>query len=122
MLLAQAAAEPHYIVITSIVTAGSVIITALIKFTPRKVLNGEGQRLVTKVEYAEMQARVPVLEKAFERETQYTHEAVHDLSDRLQNMQLKQALANQKLDDICDHLRIKRRYSPSGDSDPNLKS
>jgi hypothetical protein len=108
-------AETEPIVITSIISAGVVIMTAMIKFVPRKHSNGKGDLLAKAVDVVEIKGRLTVLENATVKESEYTHRSMHTIRDNLHNLQLKQALMDQKLDDICDKLRIKRTLNPRHD-------
>src|SRR5947207_530488 len=74
--------------VAAIVGCFGAIIVALIKWMPRKLVNGNGERFATQVQHVEMMARVASLEREAAKEGKYVHDAIHDIRDFLQAIEI----------------------------------
>lgn len=108
-ILAQAASDANAVIITAIIMGGGALITALVKWTPRKHVNGSGELLAKASKVTELESRLSVVESGLKSEKEYNHKNQHRLNNKVNNISLKQALMDQKIDDICDKLKIRRR-------------
>ncbi len=73
---------------SAIIGAAVTLTTAIIKFVPRRLLNGAGDRYVTAIEFAEYKPRIAQLEREQVRESKYIHEAIDDIRDYLHAMEM----------------------------------
>lgn len=104
------------VLITAILGFGGTAVTAIQKYVPKRLTNGKGEYYAKAIDVMDLRARVPTLEHAFEKESQYTHDAIHDMRNKLGTFAMDQALMKQSLgnleksvEELLRHMRRRRR-------------
>jgi hypothetical protein len=95
--------------VAAILGASAPLTAAIIKFVPRKHINGKGDQLARVTELVDLRARVAMMEQDVSKLSEYSHKTMHTLRDLMHAMQLKQAVMSENIEHICDRLRIGRR-------------
>lgn len=105
------------VVVSALITAA----IAIVKFVPKRLANGEGERYARAVDVIDMRARIPILEQAFDKESKYMHDSIHAMRNQLATVAMDSALQKQTLDvldkNVAELLRHARRWRKEEESE-----